>query len=125
MLSLRDIVPRKDPDRTFESVRDPYQHVGDEFDLLARFLPIPLFDGLSNARKCFDSVSRVKAGGIYLMPEPRSPRQPFVIRHEALGADELLVHGRLLSSSESGLQHPPNLPVQGIGALLDLTHGVS
>ena len=39
MLSLRDIVPRKDLDCAFESVRDPYQHVGYEFDLLACLLP--------------------------------------------------------------------------------------
>ena len=38
MLSLRDIVPSKDPDCASESVRDPYQHVGDEFDLLVRGL---------------------------------------------------------------------------------------
>ena len=52
-------------------------HLRHDLDLLVRFLPVLLLDGLAHAGQSLDAVARVEAGRVDLMAEPRAPRQTF------------------------------------------------
>ena len=76
-----------------DSGRDVVDHLGDHGNLRVGFLPFFLIHIFTDCRDWFGAVSRVGAGRVDLVLEPRTLGQSFLVEEQARDAEQVRVDG--------------------------------